>query len=39
MKSRERKRKKGEAFLISMAESIGSMTGSIVGRANAGKKL
>jgi hypothetical protein len=38
MKSRERKRKKGEAFLISVAESIGSTMGTIVGRANAAQK-
>ena len=38
MKSRERKRKKGEAFLIRVAESIGSTMGTIVGRANAAQK-
>ena len=38
MKSRERKRKKGEAFLISVAESIRSTMGTIVGRANAAQK-
>ena len=38
MKSRERKRKKGEAFLIRVAESIGSTMGTIAGRANAAQK-
>jgi hypothetical protein len=38
MKSRERKGKKGDAFLISVAESIGSTMGTIVGRANAAQK-
>jgi len=38
MKSRERKRKKGEVFLISVAESIGSTMGTIVGMANAAQK-
>ena len=38
MKSRERKNKKGEAFLIRVAESFGSTMGTIVGRANAAQK-
>ena len=38
MKLRERTRKKGEAFLISVAESIGSTMGTIVGKASAAQK-
>jgi hypothetical protein len=38
MKLRERTRKKGEAFLISVAESIGSTMGTIVGKTSAAQK-
>ena len=38
MKSHERKRKKGEAFLINVAESIGSTMGTIAGTASAAQK-
>jgi hypothetical protein len=38
MKSGERKRKKCEAFLLRVAESIGSTMGTIAGRANAAQK-